>query len=156
MYLNDRKMSTLSQQVLNYCLENASVKSVQSAVRNNNLSGIAYDMKIYLASEFPELRNDDGSIGLKFGIIVSDAFAKFKTDDHVLASDLLRKIDAKRRLVKILGKHHRDYLKHALEHDQLVSISNALQEPINNFLALYKKAQKRKGKNLSVRKPKGK
>ena len=146
--------STLSKEVFNYCLQNAKTDIVQKAIKENNLRSIAYSMKMELVGQFPELRGEGGSIGLNFGLIASEAFDKYKVADHILATELVRKIDAKFRLLKLIGKQHPDFMKHALEHDSLVELSNVLQEPINQFLRLYKLIQKSKGRKISIRRKK--
>lgn len=140
-----------AEKVFNYCLENAKVPVVQDAVKRNRLVSIAYGMKMELVNEFPELRNESGCIGGKFGRVVSEAFEKYQSADHIVSTELLRKIDAKLRLLRLIGKNHPDYLKHAMDHDALVDLSNAMQEPINEFLKLYKASQRKKGKKLSIR-----
>lgn len=143
---------SLSEKVFQYCLQNARIDVVQQAVKDNSLQSIAYKMKMELVGEFPELRGDNGGIGLRFGLVASEAFEKYKVQNHIVAGELLKKIDAKARLVKLLGKQHPDYLKNALEHDTMVEISNALQEPVNEFLRLYKSVQRKRGNPVSVRK----
>ena len=135
----------LSESILNFCLEFATTAMVQKAVREFRLVNIAYDLKIYIKSEFTEI-NDD----LSFGVAVSDAFEKFKTD-QILLINVNRDLDAVRNWLKLMGKYHPNYSEKVLLHDALVETNNRLNEPINEFLKLYKKAQKKRGKIISVR-----
>lgn len=137
----------LKKKILEYCLDYAPVYIVRESMKNCNVMSIPYMMKTELLSEFPELRKI-GS-GSSFGAIVSESFSAFKTDSIELTR-CLSDIDKLKRYLKLIGKYHPEYLEKCLEHDAIVEYSNELAKPLSDFLKLYKKHQRKKGKTISV------
>jgi len=135
--------------ILNFILENATVKNVQDGVKQFNVRSIAYTMKSQILLSFPEFRGND----LNFGLKISEIFEPFKTDS-ILANEINHKIVKLQHKMKMYGKWHNDYKGMVVEHDMLVLLNNKLNEPITEFIKLYKKAQKNKGKKISVVKKK--
>ncbi len=137
--------------ILNFILENAPAYIVQEAVQEFSLIRIAYKMRLRIISQFPELRGQD----LSFGIKMSEVFAPFYTEP-IFFKEIDGKIGRLEQEMRLLGKWHPEYMSMAIYHDKLVEINNTLNEPITAFLKLYKKAQKKaKGKKISVVNKKG-
>src|SRR5690554_4893850 len=134
----------MNEIILKYCLENASIKSVQKAVKSFNPKKIAYDLKLHICSEF------NLNKGGEFGVAISNAFEPYKVNQIELV-ELNREIDNVRRWLKFQGRFHPEYTNKVIEHDALCLMNNTLNEPITQFLKDYKKAQKLKGKKISVK-----
>ena len=139
----------LSDAIFQFCLENATIKQVQSAVKNYRLIQIAYDLKREIGWAFPEIYKEN----VRKALLFSSAFRNYNTDP-IKMGELNREIDSIQRLLKLFGKFHNDYAALCLAHDSLVIEYNKMNEPITEFLKLYKKTQKLKGKKVSVRKKK--
>lgn len=130
---------------LDFILTNATPQNVQAAVKRFDVTGLPYTFRQSIINEFPEYKG----CGLQLGIDIADVMRQFKSDWMTLqATDLkIRQIQHK---LGLLGKYHPDYLQLCIEHDALVILNNELNKPINEFLKLYKKAQRLNGKKLSV------
>lgn len=131
--------------LLNFILENAPAHIVQEAVREFDIKGIGYKMRMTIINEFPEYRNSP----LQFGIDLSNEFKEFQAETIILI-DLNNKITQLQNKIRIYSRWHDEYKGMCQEHDLMVELNNRLNEPINKFLKLYKKAQRNKGKRLSV------
>jgi len=66
----------LSDAILQFCLENATIKQVQSAVKNYRLIQIAYDLKREIGWAFPEINKEN----VRKALLFSSAFSKYNTD----------------------------------------------------------------------------
>jgi hypothetical protein len=132
---------------LDFILANATVVNVQDAVKRFDVSGLPYTFRQSILNEFPEYRG----CGLQLGIDISTVMAPFKADWSQL-QEIDRKIRTIQTKLRLIGKWHTDYLPLCIEHDALVLLNNELNKPINDFLKLYKKAQKKANNKISVRK----
>lgn len=135
--------------LLKYILENAPAYIVQDAVKKFDVKSIGYSMKQSLINEFPEYRGHS----MQFGVDLSNEFDAFKAE-QILLMDINTKIQTIQNSLKCYNKYHDRYKSLVAEHDALVVLNNELSKPITEFLKLYKKAQKEKGKAISVRKKK--
>jgi hypothetical protein len=135
--------------LLKFILENAQVHVVQQAVKEFNIPGIGYKMRMSIINEFPEYNGR----ALQFGIDLSNELEAFKVD-MIELSRINTEINAIHYKLSTYGKYHPTYKTLTVEHDILVELNNKLGEPITKFLELYKKAQKEKGKKISVVKKK--
>jgi hypothetical protein len=132
--------------LLNFVLKNSLPKDVKKAVKAFNVLQLGYNLKQCVINEYPNYRGRD----LYFGIELLEDLKPYLVDIEKL-STINKEIDKCRRLMKLFGKYHSQYIELAVKHDELVNISNQLCQPITMFIVDYQKAQKEIGVKIKIR-----